>query len=163
MEKEKQLEENKQVKWIKGLAWNKSKMEMLLGIIVIIAILILLFSSSFTGSSADSSTLSSSYNYQSETQRLEEILKQIRGVGEVKVMITYDTSGTEETPTSVFSDTTTINSQTTRPEVIGVVIVAENAGDIEVQMDLIRAAQTALGISADRVEVFDMDSKEGEK
>ena len=93
MEKEKQLEENKQGKWIKGLAWNKSKMEMLLGIIVIIAILILLFSSSFTGSSADSSTLSSSYNYQSETQRLEEILKQIRGVGEVKVMITIRDSG----------------------------------------------------------------------
>ena len=43
-----------------------------------------------------------------------------------------------------------------RPNVLGVVIVAEGADDLSVQLALSRAAQTALGVEASKVEVFEM-------
>ena len=38
------------------------------------------------------------------------------------------------------------------PEVRGVLIVAEGAGNIRVKMELLEAAKTLLGVSADKVE-----------
>ncbi len=46
------------------------------------------------------------------------------------------------------------------PEVRGVVIVAEGAGDLAVRMDLMRAAQTVLNVPLERVEVFEMKRSE---
>lgn len=46
------------------------------------------------------------------------------------------------------------------PEVRGVVVVAEGASDIQVQLNLQRAVQTVLNVPADKVEVFSMKNKE---
>lgn len=44
------------------------------------------------------------------------------------------------------------------PEIKGVIVIAEGARDVRVKLDLIRAVQTALGISPQQVEVFEMET-----
>lgn len=44
------------------------------------------------------------------------------------------------------------------PEVKGIIVIAEGAGDIGVKLNLMRAVQTLLNISADKVDVFEMQS-----
>ncbi len=44
------------------------------------------------------------------------------------------------------------------PEVKGVIVIAKGAGDIGVKMNLLKAVQTLLNISADKVDVFEMQS-----
>ncbi len=44
------------------------------------------------------------------------------------------------------------------PEVKGVLVIAEGAGDIGVKLNLMKAVQTLLNISADKVDVFEMQS-----
>ncbi|MFO7154640.1 MAG: stage III sporulation protein AG, partial [Caldicoprobacter oshimai] len=44
------------------------------------------------------------------------------------------------------------------PEIKGVIVIAEGAKDIRVKLDLIRAVQTALGVSPQQVEVFEMET-----
>ena len=43
------------------------------------------------------------------------------------------------------------------PEIKGVIVIAEGAYDINVKLELLRAVQTALGVSSNKVEVFVMD------
>ena len=43
------------------------------------------------------------------------------------------------------------------PEVKGVIVIAEGAYDINVKLELLKAVQTALGVSPSQVEVFVMD------
>ena len=50
-----------------------------------------------------------------------------------------------------------------QPEVLGVVVIAEGADDISVRMELQRAVQTVLGISANQVEIFVMENRGGRK
>ncbi len=64
-------------------------------------------------------------------ERLSAALSDIRGAGEVTVFINEDEEG-----------------------VRGVLVVAEGAGDLAVQTELLRAAMTALDVPAASVEVF---------
>ena len=43
------------------------------------------------------------------------------------------------------------------PEVLGVIVIAEGAEDIHVRMELQKAVQTVLGVSANQVEIFVME------
>ena len=56
------------------------------------------------------------------------------------------------------SDSSALVLKEIMPEVKGVIVIAEGAGDIGVKMDLLRAVQTLLNISADKVDVFEMQS-----
>jgi stage III sporulation protein AG len=49
--------------------------------------------------------------------------------------------------------------QETRPDIQGVIIVAQGGGDIAVRDALIRAAHTVLGIGAHQVQVFQMNNE----
>ncbi|MBQ3037906.1 MAG: hypothetical protein IJD30_01875 [Clostridia bacterium] len=111
----------------------------------------------------------------SEEERLCDILSQIKGVGRVSVMITYystdeldiayetnktSTQREEENSQNIQSN---IDSQAvmssgepfvTRsiyPDVKGVVVAAEGAGDIEVREKIIKAVTTSLGVGSHRV------------
>ncbi|HHY81449.1 MAG TPA: stage III sporulation protein AG [Clostridiales bacterium] len=44
-----------------------------------------------------------------------------------------------------------------QPEVLGVIVVAEGAGDIRVRMELQKAVQTVLGVQANQVDIFVME------
>jgi stage III sporulation protein AG len=123
---------------------------------------------------------------------MEEILSQIVGAGQVRVMLTMGTSASIYAQNSQTSHSATIELdgeggernidvessshsyvmvrqsdgserplriQELRPETLGVIIVAEGAGDVAVRDALTRAAHTVLGIGAHRVQVFQMEVK----
>ena len=76
---------------------------------------------------------------------------------------TTKTSETERKQTDIVtvqdqSNSTALVLKEKMPEVKGVLVIAEGAGDIGVKMDLLRAVQTLLNISADKVDVFEMQS-----
>ena len=76
----------------------------------------------------------------SEEKRISAALSRIAGAGETQVAIYYapQESG--------------LGGGKNHP--CGVLIVSEGAGDIAVKLDLMRAAQTLLGLPAGAVEVF---------
>lgn len=80
-----------------------------------------------------------------EEQRLEEILGQMKGVGQVQVMIVC-----REPAQTVFSD-----AGSDAADVKGVVVVAEGAGNPVVKSDLIKAVTTAYDLPAGSVTVFE--------
>lgn len=73
--------------------------------------------------------------------RLCAVLSQIKGVGEVDVLVHAADSG----------------------EVVGVLVVAQGAQELGVRTELMRAAMTALDIPAKAVDVFAMDQEGGNK
>ena len=77
-----------------------------------------------------------------EEKRISATLSRIAGAGETRVSIYY----AEEA--SAFGG----GSRT----VVGAVIVAKGAGDVAVRLNLLRAAETLLGLPAAQVEVFEM-------
>jgi len=78
-----------------------------------------------------------------EEARIAATLSQISGAGEARVSIYYaETAGT-------------FGKEEKKP--MGAVIVARGAGQMEVKLRLLRAAETLLGLSASRVEVFAME------
>ncbi len=114
--------------------------------------------------------------------RLEEALSKIRGAGAVEVMLTYengkelipayetDTQSNTQSGEIVSSNASTRPVTVTKggqeeaiivkevePRIRGVIVIAEGAEDIQVRMDLARAASKALGVEAERVEVFTME------
>ena len=127
------------------------------------------------------------YNDDMETQ-LENILSQIKGVGTVDVMITYESS-TEVIPASNISKSSQVTQEndsqggtrtttqedlsenvvTTngnndlivikeiKPQIRGVVVVAEGAGDIRVKTELIEAVRTIFQVPAYRVMVYEKE------
>ena len=117
-------------------------------------------------------------------RKLEDILSRLKGVGEVKVMITL-----EETEEVVPAFNTTKNNETTKetdsqggtreiiredmtiqvvtgdegspivlkeikPTIRGVIVIAEGADNLSVKEILYEAVKTALGIPGNRVEVY---------
>lgn len=111
----------------------------------------------------------------SEEERLCNILSQIRGVGRVSVMITYYSSDeldiayeTNQTSTqreeensqnvqsnidskAIMSSGEPFVTRSIYPEVKGVIVAAEGAGDIGVREKIINAVTTSLGVGSHRV------------
>ena len=85
-----------------------------------------------------------------EEQRLSATLSSIAGAGEIRVSIYYAQAA------SAFGGT---GARTP----IGAVIVAQGAGDVAVRLNLMRAAETLLGLSANQVEVFPMEENGRER
>ena len=110
--------------------------------------------------------------------RLEEILSGMRGVGKVRVMVVFE--GTEEVVIASDeseSKTESGSSKTSRPatvtnsgseapivvteenpKVVGVIVVAEGAGDIGVNYNIVSAVSTVLGINKNKVQAFEMNN-----
>lgn len=85
----------------------------------------------------------------SEERRLEQILSEIKGVGNTRVMITYQQ---EETLTSsVFSN----ESSNRSPKVEGVIVTCEGADNIIVKTNVINAVAAVFNIPATSVMVFE--------
>lgn len=117
-------------------------------------------------------------------ERLSEVLGDIRGAGQVRVLITYETgeekvtatvsttdesiSGGEGASSSQKRETVQPATVTTEegqqaivlyekePRIRGVLVVAEGAGDPFVRLNLQRAVMAVTGVSLDRIEVFEM-------
>lgn len=89
---------------------------------------------------------------------LEEILSEIEGVGDVRVMITYASTAEVVYDKTVF--TGLINSEEPvkikelLPEILGVVVVAEGAEKIKTKVDLVNAVKVALNLDGSKIQVF---------
>ncbi len=83
----------------------------------------------------------------SRSTQAERILSEIKGVGEVRVML----SEPREEKESVFSEDKDDNTQALG----GVLIVADGAADSRVREKIIRAATAALGVDPHKIQVFE--------
>lgn len=120
--------------------------------------------------------------------RLSEILSKIEGAGKTDVLITVSStrekitanststnastsqngSGNTVTSTHVTSQPVLVSSggktepyivQERMPEIVGVIVVAEGGKDPVVRLNVLRAVETALDISADQVEIYSRNNK----
>ena len=102
----------------------------------------------------------------------------MRGLGRVRVMVVFE--GAEEGVIALDeseSKTESGSSKTSRPatvtnsgseapivvteknpKVVGVIVVAEGAGDIGVNYNIVSAVSTVLGINKNKVQVFEMNN-----
>lgn len=91
------------------------------------------------GSSAIASTKVTSYIAEIE-DKLENILSQISGAGEVEVMVMVE-------------DSLEMNSEQI-PKIISVVVVSDGASNVNVKLDIIKAIQTLLSLKPSNIEVL---------
>ena len=115
--------------------------------------------------------------YRAETEaRLSQILSRVKGVGKAEVMITFADSGQtffaedteeqrkgEQTDFSAFpvlkndgsgTESPLVTKKVT-PEISGVLVVAQGAGQPQVKTEIIHAVRALLGVKAHRIEVLE--------
>lgn len=169
---------------ILSLFTGKNLKIIILSIIVLIALIMFIGISDNTTSTKDSS-LNEDRTYQTTLEyckqienKLETLLSQIDGAGQVKVMITVDGSpelvyaSDTDTKTSSNSNGTTSTSSSSLiivsgngnsnaliltenlPAVKGVIIVSSGASNISIKLDILNAVSTLLDISTDQISVL---------
>ncbi|MDR1599010.1 MAG: hypothetical protein LBS11_03945 [Oscillospiraceae bacterium] len=126
------------LKKFKGLEW--------IALVVLIGIAGSILLSDFGGAVGGSSGASSGSALES---RLSSILSSIDGAGTVEVMI-YEASSAASSSVDWLGGVSSTNAQ----QAVGVVVVADGAGDVRVRLELIRAVQTLMDLPASAVEVF---------
>ena len=82
-------------------------------------------------------------------EKLEHVLAAMEGVGEVKVMITV-----KESASDLFSD------EKEEGEVLGVVVVAQGAGNATIDSKIMTAVKALFGIEAHKISIVKMRSQE---
>ncbi|MBS5644569.1 MAG: hypothetical protein KHW46_02265 [Clostridiales bacterium] len=175
----------------------KKKTQYLAVLLVVAIILVIYFSSLDTGGAkktddkaeagAPAETISSDTEME---DRLKRVLSKVDGVGDVDVIINYestaervpafsedrqvsksDSQDTSSETTSEKSDIATVQGngasealivKENQPEVRGVIVVAQGAEDISVRMNLLNAVTTLLNVSADKVEILKMNQQDME-
>lgn len=164
---------------------NKNLKIIILVIIFIIALILFMGVGNKSNESKLQTTNSNAYEYistvnycsQLET-KLEKVLSQIKGAGQVSVMVSVD--GSPELIYALDSDTkvsNTSNGSTTTssstpiiiqtngssnplilseslPEVKGVIVVSSGANDIAIKLDILNAISTLLDISTEKISVL---------
>ncbi len=120
-------------------------------IFVVIVLLIYLsnFSSSKKASNIDSSDQSISAYIDKLETNLEEILSNINGVSNVKVLITLDMNQAE-----VNSSQINLNSF---PAIKGVIITAKGVGNTATKLKVLQAVEAVLDITSGNIEILSSD------
>ncbi len=93
--------------------------------------------------------------FTAQEQKLTEILKEIKGVGDVSVMLTYEQ---KETAGDLFSNT----EKEDYSKVKGAVIIASGGGDAVAQNNILKAVTALFDIPVQNVRVFEK-AEEGNK
>lgn len=155
--------------------------------LIMLAIISLIIFMKFSGtkstsqktSTVDAIDYKSTMDYCGELERkLESVLSQVKGVGQVRVMISLD--GSPELVYAMDSDTKVSNnsngSTTTSssipmliqkngsstplilteilPKVKGVIVVSSGASDVSIKLDILKSVSTLLDISTDKINVL---------
>lgn len=127
---------------------------------------------------------SGTYERQME-KRLEKIIGQMEGVGEVDVMITLEDEGesvvaqdvnkktetteqqeevrreTSSEESTVFAGETPYETKVKAPEIRGICIVAQGAGNSETKVKIYEAVQALFAIEAHKISIVEMGAQEG--
>ena len=160
--------------------------EIILAVIIGLIILIIYFLPASGSGTADSrgKTEAAKTDVCSVAERLAQVLSCIKGAGEVTVMITYESDGElvpayqqdiSETKNTNGSQVTYSRSESNKlitvyeqgtataliltekkPQVKGVIVIAEGAADLTVRLNLFKAVQTVLQVNANKVDIFEM-------
>lgn len=101
--------------------------------------------------------------YTGEEERLSEILSEIDGAGEVSVMISYvgtmekDIAYDDEGSRAITSGGDVVVRREVYPEVKGVIVIADGAGNASVRQQIKEAVTAVTGAGANRVCVYERD------
>lgn len=169
--------------WLSGLKKGGLKPLVMVLILLVVAVVMYNFSGGLATSSSDKVdqgikyTTSLDYIKQIEL-KLNDVVGNIKGAGNVKVMISISSSPQLEVAENVEEKTVTTSTGTTTlvttepiivevdgedsplilketlPTINGVIVVSSGASDIRVRLDIISAVSTALGVNSNIVEVF---------
>lgn len=106
-------------------------------------------SSNHTGtSSASDTTVSAMEIYTDKKEKqLEEILAKVQGIGKVEVMITLDSA----------QEKNRLQENTKVQKVEGVLVVAEGAGNAQVNAEIIQAVQALFSLESHKIRVMKME------
>lgn len=181
---EEKLEEKKEKKGLGNLKlFQKLKsikhIEIIIAVILGAIVLLIYFSTFNTSSSETSFEATSTTEYAAMLEsKLENVIKQIGGVGNVSVMVTlssgpeyiYATSEEEKINENQGSGSTTTSTTITKepviisgdivivkeimPTVSGIVVVAGGAQDTRVKLEIIKAIQALLDVPQANIEVL---------
>ncbi len=102
-------------------------------------ILLTLYLTTINNADKNSSSTSSGYSFQVES-KLESVLSEIDGVGNVSVMVMLE-EGTE------------LNSEIV-PKVNSVIVVAGGAKDYKVKLEILKACEALLNLPAENIEIL---------
>ena len=163
--------------------WQKVKSiknyEIILSLIIIAIVLLIYFSVSENGKIEQKNVEETSISLiDGLEERVGNILNKIDGVGDVDVLITFNstveqvtaqTENSHSTTTSSDSNSTTTSTSTSSPiisnqnvivlqekmpQIIGVIVVAEGADNPKVRMNILSALSTALDIDKNSIQIF---------
>ena len=137
------IKSNKIVQKLKGV----KRIEIIIALVVCVLAIGLYFclGTSKSTNKKTSNFLSSSSS--DESSDLEDIISQIKGVGKVRVLITSESSK---------GLTSQTDSDKIPSGVLGVIVVDEGASDAEVRVRILKAVQTATGVTVDKITIFEM-------
>lgn len=101
----------------------------------------------------ENTSTDTSLEYEEELElRLEEILSQMEGVGEVEVMITLKSS------TRTRDNSFTYTTQNSYPEVEGVFVVSQGGDNSSVKLAITEAIQALFGIDVHKIKIVKMNT-----
>ncbi len=139
---------------------------------IVIIILAVIISIGVMGYEPSAPAVTTSATTDNLELKLENILSRIKGAGKVKVLIVYKNDGTSNLAKDVEytheSDGSTVNKsvivmgkdkeaiivQKNIPDVQGVIVTAQGAGDEEVKQNIKKAVEAALPVMSHRIEVL---------
>jgi hypothetical protein len=91
---------------------------------------------------------------------LSSVLEKIKGVGRVSIYFHYSGSSEEKTESDVSFFQWTSDSKRDKEELVGVLVVAEGAGDKHIQSKLLMTISSVLQISPHRIVIEEMELEE---
>lgn len=98
-------------------------------------------------------------DYESLTElRLEEILSKVTGVGKTNVAVIIKDSGKTVLNVEDGYNTSKKIEKEDKPEIQGVLIVAEGAGNVEIVSEITDAVSALLGIPVNKIKVLKMEA-----
>mgnify|MGYP003297434133 FL=1 len=101
----------------------------------------------------ETASIDTSLEYEEELElRLEEILSQMEGVGEVEVMITLKPSAKTQDKSFTYT------AQNAYPEVEGVFVVSQGGDDSSVKLAITEAIQALFGIDVHKIKIVKMNT-----
>lgn len=137
----------------------QSRNNRLMVLILIIGIAFIALPGLFSGSGAEKNE-NAVAQYFREEERLNEILSEIDGAGKVSVMISYvstmekDLAYDGERQRIVTSDGDVVVKREVYPEVKGVIVIADGAGNPSVRQTIKEAVTAVTGAAANHVCVY---------
>ena len=165
--------------------FNKKNIKIIVAVVIMLVAVILYIGISLDSKNVSSESSSDTTGYISTLEyceklegKLEDIISQIDGAGNVKVMISVDgspellyVSDTDTKTSTTTSGTTTTTSSSPiiignsgnssgiimtekLPNVKGVIVVSSGAGDTKIKLNILNAISTLLDISVDKITIL---------